>query len=253
MQLDKSVLVALKGQIDEIDEKLDAAAGSQTAGRRALTNSLIKDNQETVDKLASQMTEVFNRMRTEKPVEFFVGVYSGVLREVAKSFDDTVKEYLDSQVEKVKENTPSFTEEELKGLSEDRKDLAKKWRGIREILEMMEEDLEGVEEPKRRTGSHGKRGPRKISLFTWSVDGVRQAAEVDTLAGVAASNGYENAKELRDALNTAGVDTKNPPDQISFSLKNGKTLTGVKKAVDTEDDTEEDEDEDEDSEESDSE
>ena len=117
-----------------------------------------------------------------------------------------------------------------------------RFRATKEIFKTF--GMPGVDEvpdPKKRTGTRGKRGPRAISAFTWSVDGVRQSPEKDSLAGVAADNEYENAKVLRDAMRAAEIDLKEPEDRIEFRLANGKLLVGIKHEEEPDDDEDEDE------------
>jgi hypothetical protein len=179
----------------------------------------------------------------------FVGIFAGILRGLESKYMDRQNKILESKAEEIKAETPNLTEDQIKELTDRRKDLVMKFKATKEIFKTFNmPGVDDVPDPKRRAGAIGKRGPRAISAFRWQVDGVSQPPERDSLAGVAADNGYENAKALRDAMRDAKIDLKKPADRIEFTLANGKKLVGTK-PVEPEEDDESDLDDDEDDEE----
>ena len=244
-------LTNLGDEIGEIDVVLDSLSGAQSAGKRAVVNRLVKAVQESVDEILAKLdVQVFNPESNPLSDDIFVGTFAGVLRGLESKYSDRQEKILESKAEEIKAETPDLSEDQVKEMLEKRKDLVMRFRATKEIFKTF--GMPGVDEvpdPKKRTGTRGKRGPRAISAFTWSVDGVRQSPEKDSLAGVAADNGYENAKALRDAMRAAEIDLKEPEDRIEFRLANEKLLVGIKHADDSEDDDDEDEDETEETEE----
>ena len=97
---------------------------------------------------------------------------------------------------------------------------------------------EDLEMPRVRRGSSGKRGPRNMSLFVYSIDGVE--VEDASIGQIAKENGYEKAAELTAALKATGFDTHKGTEFDNFTLPNGKILSGFK----PDDDEEEEEDSD---------
>jgi hypothetical protein len=237
-------LTALGDEIGEIDGVLDSLSGAQSAGKRAVINRLMKAVQDNIDIVFAKLDEqVFSDISDD---DVFVGMYSGLVKSLESKYQPRQDAILESKAEEIKAETPVLTEEQIKDLTDSRKELVMKFKATKEIFKTF--GMPGIDEvpdPKRRTGSHGKRGPRAITQFTWTVDGVRQSPDKDSLTGVASENGYENSKALRDALREAGIDLKNPEDKIEFTLSNGKALVGIK-SVEDEDDDEDDDSEDDD-------
>jgi|SRR5215471_1276894 len=268
MTLSIAQLIGLGENIGEIDVVLDSLSGAQSAGKRAVINRLVKEVQPRVDEVLGQLDyQVLNPVETDddgnpvldeegNPVvkelsdDEFVGIFAGIVKGLESKYTERQNKIMESKVEEIKAETPNLSEEEVKELTDKRKLLVMQFKATKEIFKTF--GMPGVDEvpdPKRRTGSIGKRGPRAISAFRWSVDGVAQAPEKDSLAGVAGDNDYDSAKELRDAMRKAKIDLKNPPDHIEFTLANGKKLVGTKPEEPEEDDDSDLDDDDEDEEE----
>jgi hypothetical protein len=243
-----SQLTDLGDKIAGIDVTLDALAGKESAGKRAVVNRLVKAVQDNIDKVLAQLDEqVFSDTPDD---DAFIGMYSGLVRGLESKYQKRQDEILDTRTEEIKAETPNLSEEEIKKLAEERKQLVMQFKATKEIFKTFGmPGVENVEDPKKRTGAVGKRGPRAITQFTWEVDGVRQSPDKDSLTSIAADNDYDSSKELRDAMREAKIDLKKPSDRIEFTLKNGKSLVGIKKAQEEEDDEEDDEDDDEETEE----
>lgn len=255
VEINKGMLLERKTKIDELDEILDSVQGGASAGKRAVTNALVKETEEGWTKVVAEVKQYLAKY--ENDPDAFAGIFAGVRQNLLndKELNEKFDAVLDTKSEEIKAATPNYTEDELKSYDEERRDEVKKFKQIKELLSLFSVDVSDVEDPKRRTGARGKRGPRMISLYTWTVDGTRMPAKEDSLAGVASANEYESVKELREALNeflakievpekTEKFSTKNPPDEIDFTMKNGKLLHGEKPAevpVEDEDDDEDDE------------
>lgn len=241
--LSLSNLTGLADQIGEIDTVLDSLSGAQSAGKRAVINRLVKEVQENIEAVLSKLDEqVFATIDND---DTFVGMYSGILRGLESKYQAHQDEVLESKAEEIKAETPDLSEDQIKEMTENRKELVMRFKATKEIFRTFGmPGVDTVPDPKKRTGSRGPRGPRAITQFTWEVDGVRQSPDKDSLTGVASENGYENSKALRDALREAGIDLKNPEDKIEFTLSNGKSLVGIKTVDEDDDEDEDDEDSD---------
>lgn len=250
VEINRDMLVAKRSEVDELDEQLDSATGGQSAGKRAVTNRLVDS---TKDSWADVVNQVSSYLTSITDPDEFAGVFAGVRQNLLndKEMNARFDSVLETKAEEIKAATPNFTEDQIKEISEARRKAAKEFGSIAELLglfgvQVSEKDSpDYVEPPKRRTGAHGKRGPRAISGYTWSVGGVRMAPKEDTLAGVAAANEYEKVTELKEAMKAAGIDLKNPPEEVKFTLSNGKELVGVK-SVQVSEETDDDDDDDDD-------
>ena len=240
--LSLSQLTELGDQIGEIDVVLDSLSGAQSAGKRAVINRLMKAVQDNIETVLAQLDkQVFATIEDD---DTFVGMYSGLVKSLENKYQDRQDAILESKTEEIKAETPNLSEDEVKAITENRKELVMRFKATKEIFKTFGmPGVDTVPDPKKRTGSRGKRGPRAITLFTWTVDGIRQTPDKDSLTGVASENGYENSKALRDALREAGIDLKAPEDKIEFTLANGKALVGIKNVEDDDDDEDEDDDE----------
>jgi hypothetical protein len=223
-------------EIQVIDEKIAAASGSQSAGKRAIANRLIEANQETVDQLVSQVAEYLKQLDDAS----LAGVFSGVVKNLSTQFDEKVNTYLTAEAEARKSEQPEVSQEELTGLVTDRKRLSDEYKALRNILEMFGSDVSGIPEPKKMTGARGPRGKRAISMFQFAIDGANLSVAENSLSKVAEVGGFEASEDSEGKKVTAlkqlkaylkenyEFDTSEPPDTFSFKLPNGKVFSGVK-------------------------
>lgn len=214
----------LHKKIDEIDAKLDSQVDAKTAGKRAIVSDLIDSAKGTWTPVSEQLIGQLGSATEDVQI----GVYYGLLRALNSAFSKKLSEAVDKKVEALPEATPAdvIPEEVIKELSTARSELYAK---VRQLVEMNETFNGGctMHLPKRRTGGRGKRGPRAISSFNWTID----ETAYENLKAVAEDyDQYEATKDLTKAMRDAKIDLKNPPDRIEFTLPDGKILVGVKDA-----------------------
>jgi len=235
---------AVMGQISSIDEQLDAASGGKSAGRRAIINGIVRDNEETVDSLFNQiMTQAFG---DSVPDELKVALYFGLQKKLADNLEDKLNAVVEPLVQKVPE-APAVSDEDVLALQASRSDAYKQAKYVRDLLGMFGADVEGEFPAPKRRGGGGKRGERAISKFSWTLDGERMPAADDSLTAISKKLGFEKAVLLRNLMKEAGINLTTPTDPIEFFLDAEKSpdntnhnIVGNKRAEDEVDDDEED-------------
>jgi len=241
----------IMSQLNALDEALDSTVDAKSAGKRALRNKLVVqyegDWKPSVDSLVTSLSEF--------PVEQRVAVFSAFISQLNKAFDAEAQKYLEDQVESNKTDTseaPTFTDEQIKKLSEDRSALYKAAKNTRELAILFGGTEEQFPLPKKRTGTRGKRGKRAISMYDWSINGEALKDDENSLLWVANKYGYENVAALRKAIQESLTDAegkplkdlKDPPSPITFALPGGFILVGVRDLSEPTTDSESDSDED---------
>lgn len=203
--------------IGEIDTALDSLSDSSTVGKRKVTNDLVAKHETVWSGPLGDLVEFVSG----QSIEVQTAVVSAFQATLRKEFDKAISSYVEGVVESQPVQEPLITEDEAAVYSEKRSEIYKKLKSIVELADSIGE--EGYEMPRMRRGSTGKRGPRNLSLFTFWIDD----EEVDmTIGQIAKDNGYEKAKDLTEALRESGFDTKDGDSFDSFTLPNGKVLSG---------------------------
>ncbi len=221
---------SLSEVLDELDSALDSLSDSTSVGKRKLTNELIEKHESSWSEAVSK-TVTFVKAQ---PIEVQTAVVQAFYQNLRKNFDKEINGYLEGLVEAQPVQKPLISEDQVEEYSTKRKEVYKKIKAIVELGESVGE--EGMEMPRQRKGSTGKRGPRNLSLFVFWIDD----EEVDmTIGQIAKENGYEKAADLTKALRESGFDTKEGSSFANFELPNGKILSGER------DDSDEEEEEDE--------
>lgn len=207
--------------INEIDDKLDSQADATTAGKRKITNDLIAASESTwknvSDGLISQLKEA--------PEDIQIGVYYGLIRSLQSEFGENLSKAVAAKVEAApKTDVPKLSDEEISALSATRSELYGKLKNLIETAKNFGLDA-GMEMAKKRTGKMGKRGPRAISFFNWTVDTKAYDKLKDVIEDYPQ---YERVGELTKAMRAAGLNLTEPGDRLEFTLPDGKILVGVK-------------------------
>lgn len=237
----------LMTQINELDAVLDASADAATGGKRKFTNELVTKFE---GDWKTPTMDIVTQMRDMSP-ELLAGVFSGMLRTLTSEFKETVDKWVDEQVKlQPKVEVDPLDEEKKKEIQTARADLAKQAKTLIEMAYTFGEAHGDPEDepdpdwpmPRIRRGSIGKRGPRALTLYTWSIDGNEVDNEKNTPRGVAALLGFEKASDFTKELKRLGVNTTSPENEFTVTI-NGKEVS-AKQELDDEDDVE-DEDEDE--------
>jgi len=231
MSIDVSPLVEMfrdsEAKVKALDEVLDAATDQKSAGRRAVINSLVANNEDEVNSIVEQ----FKAALAGSPPEHAFGVYFGVLRGLRNEFDENGVAYAESLVEQRPQ--VKVDPAEVERANADRSNKVEQLKHLRAILatSLSEEELEAFKVPRRRSMG-GPRGKRAIGFYTWTVDGVPFEGNITELAK---HLGYERPADLRDEMKVE-VDGKplinltKPPDVINFTTSGGNVLVGTKSA-----------------------
>lgn len=240
---------ALRAKVNEIlelDEQLAAASGSTALGKRALANSITSEREgvwrELVDAVVNKIAEA------ESDNEALVALVTALDKGVTDRFGKQVDEFLQAQVEANSSEQIKLSDDELQNLTNHAKELRKQEKALREILVMFGMNVDDIPEPKRLTGSRGKRGPRVFSRYNYSVDGQPRTESQNSLSSIANTVAPDdwNTPKLREFISSQGIDINNPPDEWSVTLPNGKVVSAVKKSVEDVYETSDDDDGDED-------
>jgi hypothetical protein len=244
---------SLKEKSDEIlaiDEKLDAASGSEDAGKRALANSLASEYASVWKSPADKMVTSISKI---EDMEQRAAAFTGVVKSLQEAFKKEVDSFLEETVKARQADNPTETlsEDELNSLSESRKTLVEQFRALKNILDMFGQDTSVVPDPKKRTGSRGKRGPRVLTDYDYFIDGVARSKSQNSLSSIAntvcADLGWKTA-DLRSFLTDKGIDLTNPPAEFEVQLptdppKTFKAVKGEPAASDDDDEEVEEEEE----------
>ncbi len=251
LSLDINTLSAKADEIAEIDVKLDAASDSAGAGKRAIANQLVKENEGTIESLVSQITSFLN----DADENTVAGVFTGVVRSLNSAFSEPVTKHLEVLASSATSSVEVPSEAEIEELTTVRKKLNEQFKALETLLDSFGIDTSSVAKPKKRTGSRGKRSPRAMSQYQFYLDGTELSAAENNLTliakrvgsfdGITVSDDEGNSKTLtpgkalRDFLAENGVDQKNPPAEWSVELPSGNTLSAAR--FETSDDEDEDE------------
>lgn len=232
-------------EIAKMDEIIAAASGNDAAGKRAIANSIATETENKWAPTVEQILDAFTKLDENT----LVGAFTGLTSRMKERYGETVDKYLEIQKEARKSDAPSVSEEELNATLASRREAVEQYKALRGILVTFGRDVSHVPEPKKHTGSRGKRGPRVFSKFVFSIDGVERPASQNNLSSIANSvckdcseTGWKVA-DLKAFLQAQGLDLENPSD-FSYELPNGKTISGVKSenlGDEDEDETEENE------------
>jgi len=246
------ILRAKVEEIAQIDEQLDAASGSESAGKRALGNALAKEHENVWKPTADSLTTEFGKVTD--PAQL-AGVYNGIIQAMRDSFATQVDEYLAKEVEARTETREQVSPEQIAEWTETRKTLMNQYKALYGILEMFEQDISGIPEPRKRTGARGKRGKRIFQGFDWFIDDEPRTEHQNTLSSIAntitdKAFGWKTP-ELRNFLTEQGIDLDNPPAEGSVMLPDpvNKKLSWKQKPISlegSEEEFDEDDDDDED-------
>lgn len=239
----RSIYESAIESVTDIDEKLDSLTDQETAGKRKVSNDLIEASRQQWEGFLTNSVKQMGEMSPE----VLAGVYLGIQKGLKDEFDKNVSEFITTKVSDMPPVQPLINEEEAEKLRKTRSALYQQVKSVRELAiqvgEASEED-ENWKMPKMRRGAHGKRGKRALSLYSWFFNG-EEVEDVDSVATVAKHLGFDKAAEFTAALKAAGIDTRNPPDEFSYTHTSGVVVSAVKENDEENGDEEEEEEEEE--------
>lgn len=212
----------LQEQLAKLDELLDAATGdAETAGKRKITNELIEASKAAWTPISESLTSQLSAANEDVRI----GVFYGLLRDLQKTFGDSVSKLVDDKVAALpKPAKVEVSDDQLKEMQENRSALYKKITTLIEMAKSFDQAEGMVDPPKRRANKGAKAGPRAISFVNWFIDD----KEYENLTAIIKEYGqYEKTVDLRNAMKEKGIDLKNPPARFEFTMPDGKTLVGT--------------------------
>ena len=212
----------LHKKIEEIDQILDAQDDQGAATKRKVVNELIEESKSAWEAAGNQLV---TQLKSQDP-KVQIGVFYGLLRQLNSEFSKEMSDAVEKMVAEIpKVEVAKVPDEELAKLSEVRSDIYAK---IKQLVGMNDSfgGINNARLARKRTGSRGKRGPRAITAFSWTIG----EKNYDTLKEVAAeySTVYEKTGELTKAMREANLDLKEPGDRLEFTLPDGNILIGFK-------------------------
>jgi len=223
--------------LEVLDEQLDSRDG----GTGSVKSKIIKDSIEATKANWEVVANNLVEQLSETPDNVKIGFFYGLMRKLEKEYNPVAKKYIDEQIAAAPKVEPLISDTEVPVVTEQRKEIYNQIKAIIAMAEAFSDpDLEKMAAPRRRGGApKGKRGPRAISYFSWSIED----AEFDNLKEVVeALPYYDKVADLTKAIRASGVNLTTPPAQIEFELPNGKVLVGVNSLAEDDDDDEGDED-----------
>jgi hypothetical protein len=238
----------LMTQINELDSVLDASADAASGGKRKYTNELITKTEGDWKTPVMQIVEQLREMSPEQ----LAGVFNGMVRTLNTEFKESVDKWVEEQVKlQPKVEADPLDEEKKKEVQTLRADLAKQAKTLIEMAYTFGEakgDPDNEPDPnwplpRIRRGSIGKRGPRALTLFTWSIDGNEVENEKNTPRGVASLLGFEKASDFTKELKRLGVNTTSPENEFTVTI-NGKEVSAKQELDDEDEENDETDDED---------
>ncbi len=230
-------------QITDLDAKIAAASGSDTAGKKAWIENLIAQNQQDVDGYASSIIEQIGSL----DLPLLVGLVTKLEERMKADLHPKVDEYVNTEYPKTK------TTEDVEGLRNTRKELLVQFKALRSVLATFGINTDHIEDPKRSgggrpagSGTSKKSGANKEG-YRYAIDGKDRPASQNSFssvafyategcpAKVALSNGASEedakklpkkwgAKELKEFLGTNGVNF-GTDDSFNVVLPNGKSVS----------------------------
>lgn len=221
----------------EIDEQLDSLQDSESLGKRKVSNQLVEAAKEDWEDFLAGMISQMDQLDADRRA----GVYFALTRGLKEQYEKPITELVAEKVESQPKVEPLISQEEAEELSKVRSNFYKQAKSARELAVSMgeiteDDDSELWKMPKTRRGSIGPRGKRALTLYEWFFNG-EAVEDVDTVKDVAVYLGFSKSAEFTQALRDAKIDTRNPPEEFSWTAPNGVVVTATKTA--DEDDDEE--------------
>jgi hypothetical protein len=204
----------LMAQIQEIDETLDAT--SETAGKRKFTNELVT----AAEKSWKPVTDAHIAQMGDMTPEILAGTFYGLIRTLTNTFKENIDNWITAQVEaQPQTEVQDISDEQKKKLAEERSAFAKQVKTIVDMaITFNETDAANPWPLPKKRGAVGKRGPRALTSYTWTVDGVAPDEDENSLKGVSVILGFEKQADFTAALKAAGVNTTSPEDEFTVSI-----------------------------------
>lgn len=149
-------LKTLVSQINEIDEKLDAASGGESVKRREILDAAIAENGDAVRK---NVDKLFDLTMKQGP-EVVAALYEILRTSLTDRLSTTVNEFVANQQAATATGDDSI---DVNSLRDVRKEVMEKYRTLKKVLDVYSDQFPGfkealaeITEPKKRGGGRPK-------------------------------------------------------------------------------------------------
>lgn len=248
VSIDLAALQGVGSEIAEIDTKIAAATGSETAVRKGIVGGFATENAPVIDGILEKLLPQLAALETP--------VLAGILDRLPDAMEEEFKPRVDELVDGLVEEATKGAKGDLTALRELRKTRIEAFKAIKSILEQFQIDTSSVPDPKRgggRTpgsgGGSAKSGRNKEG-YRYVMDGGKRPPSQNTLsslayyatlgcAGTEAAPERWGTKQLKDFLAEAGVKWGAPTedgstdDTFEVTLPNGKVVSAYRYTQET--------------------
>jgi hypothetical protein len=181
--IDINALETKAASIKEIDAKLASANGNEKQAIKAVTESLVAENAESIDGLLNKVLDQL----AKQDLTLLIGIGEKFSDAFNDKFGEKITEIVSA---KVAETTTTLSKDEVNALREQRKNELGQFRALKDILDSVGVDTSAVEEPKRAGGGGGKGGSSSKSGknregYQFTLDGKDRPVSQNTFSSLA--------------------------------------------------------------------
>ena len=235
--LTRELLQSISDEAYAIDAKV-LAASAPNAGKRALINAIVRDNDPDVSAVVDYISSLAS-------VELRIAVINKLNDAIDDKFKPEFDTFLDEKIAAMPKSETSDTE--LATLRDRRKEIKAQWDALYNVLPFMAPELVTIVDsgeikvPNKLTMLRGPQGPREINSYEFFLNSEKtdlkqkQIAEAHLPSKVVdGKTEPANARDFRDygvmVLKAQGVDFdwKKLPDTFSFVLPDGVSFSAKK-------------------------
>lgn len=170
IELTPEFLSQLVGKIQELDTKLDRSSGSTTVHRNAIERELAAKYSPEYSSTLESLTDQAQALDDEQRAAFVVLVQNTL----EEAFGGEIDSLLDTRAKQRAEEQVPLSDDEEASVKKDRDELNNRYKAARNLFENWGMDVSNIPKPKLRRGprSGSTRGPRQISRFDFTVNGM---------------------------------------------------------------------------------
>jgi hypothetical protein len=219
----------LMDSIEELDKQLDSTLDSDTNLQKMFIDEKVTEQKDTIKEVVTG----FIAQVKEEPIDAQVGLFYGFQRAFNEAFLKPMKEYVEKQVATLPKPEPLITLDQIPEVAKQRSEA---YQSIKQIVDLAGKLMNlDLPMPKMRKGRSGKRGPRKLTFFEWTinetpVDGLKGVVELypqygkvgDLTKAMRENKTDSEGKEIPDS----GLNLTDPPTRLEYMLPDGNVLVG---------------------------
>lgn len=249
--IDLTALQSLAQQIVQVDEKLAAASGNETAMKQSVIDKVVAENRAGIDTVINTLLPQFGGGTAPdgSPIPPLpVGVLVGVFYELPKAMGEEFSGQIDEIVGKKVEELSAGVKQNVDPLKAERKELVDTFKAMEAILNHLKIDTSSVPLPRRSGGrpsgsgggrsGAGKSGQNKEGM-RYYIDGKAQPPSQNSLsstnwyssmgcAGTPEAPDRFTTPQFREYLTGNHIVYDGSVDAWEVKLPNGKTVSARK-------------------------